>query len=96
MVGLPGAAAAKNPPAKAEEVDLILVSGRPPEGGNGNPLPFSCLENPGDRGAWWAAVHGVTLSRTRLSDRTAATVSTTLKFAGFSCSLRYGLLYPHH
>ena len=36
--------------------------------GNGNPLQYSCLENPMDRGAWWATVHGVTKSRTRLSD----------------------------
>ena len=36
--------------------------------GNGTPLQYSCLENPMDRGAWWAAVHGVTKSRTRLSD----------------------------
>ena len=34
--------------------------------GNGNPLQYSCLENPVDRGAWWAAVHGVTQSQTRL------------------------------
>ena len=34
--------------------------------GNGNPLQYSCLENPRHRGAWWAAVYGVTLSRTRL------------------------------
>ena len=38
--------------------------------GNGNPLQYSCLENPMDRGAWWAAVHGVAKSRTRLSDFT--------------------------
>ena len=38
--------------------------------GNGTPLQHSCLENPMDRGAWWAAVHGVTRSRTRLSDFT--------------------------
>jgi len=38
--------------------------------GNGNPLQYSCLENPMDRGAWWAAVHGVTKSRTRLSNFT--------------------------
>ena len=37
---------------------------------NGNPLQYSCLENPMDRGAWWAAVHGVARSRTRLSDFT--------------------------
>ena len=34
--------------------------------GNGNPLQYSCLENPMDRGAWWAAVHGVAQSRTHL------------------------------
>ena len=38
--------------------------------GNGNPLQYSCLENPMDEGAWWAAVHGVAKSRTRLSDFT--------------------------
>ena len=38
--------------------------------GNGTPLQYSCLENPMDRAAWWAAVHGVTTSRTRLSDLT--------------------------
>ena len=38
--------------------------------GNGTPLQYSCLENPVDRGAWWAAVHGVAKSRTRLSDCT--------------------------
>ena len=38
--------------------------------GNGTPLLYSCLENPMDGGAWWAAVHGVTKSRTRLSDVT--------------------------
>ena len=37
---------------------------------NGNPLQYSCLENPLDGGAWWAAVHGVAKSRTRLSDFT--------------------------
>ena len=34
--------------------------------GNGNPLQYSCLENPVDRGAWWAAVHGVAQNQTRL------------------------------
>ena len=38
--------------------------------GNSNPLQYSCLENPMGRGAWWAAVHGVSKSRTRLSDFT--------------------------
>ena len=38
--------------------------------GNGNPLQYSCLENPRNGGAWWAAVHGVAKSQTRLSDFT--------------------------
>ena len=58
----------KNPPAKAGYAGLIPGSGRSPGGGNGNPLQHSCLENPMDRGAWWATVHGVTQSRTQLSD----------------------------
>ena len=50
----------KNPPANAEDtedMDLIPGSGRFPGGGNGNPLQYSCLENPMDRGAWWTIVH---------------------------------------
>ena len=43
---------------------LMMTSGE----GNGNPLQYSCLENPMDGGAWWAADHGVAKSRTRLSD----------------------------
>ena len=57
----------KNPPANAgdvREVGLILGSGRSPGGGHGNPLHYSCLENPMDRGAWWATVHGVAKSQT--------------------------------
>ena len=41
---------------------------RSPGEGNGNPLQYSCLENPMDRGAWWAMVHGVAKSQTHLSD----------------------------
>ena len=43
---------------------------RSPGEGNGNPLQYSCLENPMDGGAWWATVHGVAKSRTQLSDFT--------------------------
>jgi len=43
---------------------------KPTGEGNGNPLQYSCLENPMDRGAWWATVHGVAKSRTRLSNFT--------------------------
>ena len=58
---------------QAEEftLHLILSSLIPPPGeGNGTPLQYSCLENPMGRGAWWAAVHGVAKSWTRLSDFT--------------------------
>ena len=59
----------KNPLANAgdvRDVGLIPGSGRSPGGGNGNPFQYSCLENPMDRGAWWATVHGVAESWTRL------------------------------
>jgi len=57
----------KNPPAHAGDVrdmDSIPGSGRSPGGSHGNPLQYSCLENPGDRGAWWAIVHSVSKSQT--------------------------------
>ena len=44
----------------------ILVSGRSPRGGNGNPLQYFCVEKPMDRGTWRAAVHGVAKSQTQL------------------------------
>ena len=49
--GLPGGSAVKNPPANAEDTGLIPGWGRSPGEGNGNPLQYSCLENPMDRGA---------------------------------------------
>ena len=51
-----------------EDLGSIPGSGRCPGEGNGNPLQCSCLENPMDGGAWWAIVHGVAKSRTRLRD----------------------------
>ena len=45
------------------DLGLIPGWGRSPEEGNGYPLQYSCLENPMDRGAWWATVHGVTKSQ---------------------------------
>ena len=56
----------KNPPANAGDMGSIPGSGRSPGEGNGNPLQDSCLGNPMDRGAWWATVHGVAKSQTRL------------------------------
>ena len=58
----------KNQPANAEEPDSVPGSRRSPGEGNGNPIQYSCLGNPMDRRTWWAVVHGVTKSQTRLSD----------------------------
>ena len=64
-LGFPGGTAVKNLPAstgETEDASLIPGSGRSPGEGNGNPFQHSCLENPMDRGAWWATVHRVTES----------------------------------
>ena len=55
-----------------------------PGEGNGNPLQYFCLENPMDRGAWWATVHGVAKSRTRLSDFTFKAVNEVIVIQSFS------------
>ena len=52
----------------ARDRGLLAGSGRSPAVGNGNPLQYTCLENPMDRGAWQATVYGVTKSWTRLSN----------------------------
>ena len=49
----------KNSPANAGDMGSIPGLGITPGGGNGNPLQYSYLENPTDRGAWWATVHGI-------------------------------------
>ena len=57
----------KNPPANAGDIRdgaLIPESRSSPGGGQGNPLQYSCLENPMDRGAWWATVHGIAKNQT--------------------------------
>ena len=67
MGGFPGGIVVKNPPANAgdaRDMGFIPRSGRSPGGQNDNPLQYSCLENPMNRGVWWATVHGVTKSQT--------------------------------
>ena len=64
----PGGSDGKGSACSAENPSSIPGSGRSPGEGNGNPLQYSCLENPMDRGGWRAIVHRVTKSRTRLSD----------------------------
>ena len=68
--GFPGGSEVKASACNAGDVGSIPRLGRSPGKENGNPLQYSCLENPVDRGAWWATVHGVTKGRTRLSDFT--------------------------
>ena len=58
------------------------------EEGNDNPLQCSCLENPKEGGAWWAAVYGVAQSRTRLKQLSSSTSSVTLWWFGIPISLR--------
>ena len=62
--GLFGSSVVKNLPVQAGDASSIPGSGRCPGEGNGHPLQYSCLENPMDRGAWWATVHGVAKSGT--------------------------------
>ena len=68
---LPGGSEVKVSACNAGDPGSIPGLGRSPGEGNGNPLQYSCLENPKDRGAWWATVYGVAKSRTRLSDFTS-------------------------
>ena len=70
MLGFSGGSDSKVSVCNAGDPGLIPGSGRSPGEGNGNPLQYSCLENPMDGGAWWAAVHGVAKSQTRLNDFT--------------------------
>ena len=66
--GFPGGSDSKESACSAGDPGLIPWLGRYPGEGNDNPLQYTCLENSMDRGAWQATVHGVTKSRTLLSD----------------------------
>ena len=60
-MGFPGGSVVKkNPPANAGDMGSIPGLGRSLGEGNGNPLQYSCMGNPMDRGAWWTTLHGVT------------------------------------
>ena len=69
-LGFPGGSEVKAFACNAGDLGLIPGSGRSPGEGNGNPLQYSCLRNPMDRGDWWPTVHRVAKSGTRLSDFT--------------------------
>ena len=65
-VGFPGASEGKESACNAEDMSLIPGLGRFPGGEHGNSFQYSCLENPVERGAWWATVHRVTKNQTQL------------------------------
>ena len=67
-MGFPGGVSGKNLPGRVDVRDMVLIPGwgRSLGEGNDNPLQYSFLENPMDRGAWWAMVYQVTRSWTRL------------------------------
>ena len=69
-LGFPGGSQVKASDCNTGDLGSIPGLGRTPGEGNGNPLQYSCLENPMDGGAWWATVHRVAKSQTRLSDFT--------------------------
>ena len=85
----------KNPPASVaaiEDMSSILGLGRSPGGGNGNPLQYSCLENPMDRGAWGGTVHGVAKSWTRLKRLSTHAASDTQAGGGRHLNLKTWVL----
>ena len=63
-MSFPGGSVVRNPPANAGDVSLIPRWGKSSGEGDGNPVQYSCLGNPMDRGAWHATVHGVAQSQT--------------------------------
>ena len=66
-LGFPGGTDGKESACKEGDLGSVPGLGRSPGGGHGNPLQYSCLENPLDRGAWQATVRGVTRTQTQLS-----------------------------
>ena len=67
-MGFPGGSEIKASACNVGDWGSIPGLGRSPGEGNGNPLQYSCLENPMDGGAWWATIHGITKNWTQLSD----------------------------
>ena len=77
LVDFPGGSEVKASACNVGDLGLIPGLGRAPGEGSGNPLQYSCLENPMDGGAWWATVHGVAKSRTQLNDFTHSLTHAT-------------------
>ena len=88
LMSFPGGSVIKNPSANAGDAGSVSGLGRFPRGGNGNPLQYSCLEKALDRGAWWAAVHGVTKSQTWPRTQTHTFISAVIWAVSFLRSSR--------
>ena len=89
---------ATNPSANAgdmKDVGSIPGLGRSPGGGHGNPLQYFCLENPMERGAWWATVRGVAKSWTLLKQLSISTFSEN-KESGRQIRLQETISYKHN
>ena len=84
----PGGSYCKASSCNAGDLGPIPGSGVSPGEGNGNPLQYSCLENPMDREAWQTTVHGITKSRTRLSDFTSLHMNYVCLWISISQQLR--------
>ena len=84
-MSFPGGSDSKASACNVGDPGSIPGLGRSPGEGNGNPLQYSCLENPTEGGAWWATVHGVAKSRTGLSDFTSQhLIGSAFSMVGFS------------
>ena len=95
LKSLPGRSDSKESACNAGDLGLIPGMGRSPGGGHGNPLQYSCLENPVDRGAWRVTVRGETESQTRLNDRaqphTSWAARLTRRFSVVNAELSVGI-----
>ena len=86
-LGLPGGSDGEASAYNAGDLGSVPGLGRSPGEGHDNPLQYSCLKNPRDRGAWWATVHGVAKSQTRLSDFTFTFTLIRGKTGGAICCI---------
>jgi len=78
-LAFPRSSGSKESACNAGDLGSIPGSGKSPGEGNGNPLQYSCLENPMDRGAWWATVHGVARIGHDLVTKPPSRLSITLR-----------------
>ena len=90
FLGFPGGSVGKESAYNVGDLGSIPGLGRSPREGNSYPLQCSCLENPSDRGAWWAAVYGVAQSRTQLKQLISSSSSQSYGFYSIHVQIRAG------